>query len=106
MAGTLLAQIREEEARKTAKVLPHVQLQRTQRKLQQLSWKADQALKELNDLEEQQKLVCGKVCAVQAKGRALEEQIAEAEASNKATIEAMAEQRRRSAWQGGGWQGD
>ena len=34
----------------------------------------------------------GKILAVQARGRALEEQIAEAEANKKAAIEAMAEQ--------------
>ena len=92
MAGSLLAQIREEEAKKSARVLPHVQLQRTQKKLEQLTWRADQALKELNDLEEQQSSLVGKILAVQARGRALEEQISEVEASKKASIEAMAEQ--------------
>ena len=90
MAETLLAQIREEEARKSSLVLPHVQLQRTQKKLEQLSWKADQALLELNELEDQRNVVLGKIIEVQAKGRALEEQIAEAEATKKSIIAALA----------------
>ena len=42
MAKSLLGQIRDLEAKKTASILPHVQLQRTQKRLQLLSWKADQ----------------------------------------------------------------
>ena len=92
MAEALLGQIQEEEARRSACVLPHVQMLRTQRRLQQLNHKAEQALKELNELEEQKKMLCCKIEEVQARGRSFEEQIAEAEATKTAVIEKMAEQ--------------
>ena len=45
---------KEEEAARAAKVQPHVILQKTQRRLQQLGWRADKACKEVEEVDEQQ----------------------------------------------------
>ena len=88
-AEALQLKIKEEEARRTAKVQPLVLLKKTQRRLQQLVWRADRTCKEVEALEEQRSKLHDKIAEVKSRGRDLEQQIVQAETIKKGALEAM-----------------